>query len=101
VSAIRLSPLDNVAILARMVPAGSTIVVDGCTLTVPASLGLGHKVALRPIAAGEKILKYGVPIGSATREIAAGEHVHVHNVQSDYLPTYTLDHGRLFPGNRR
>ena len=33
----------------------------------------------------EKVLKYGLPIGSATRDIAAGEHVHVQNMKSDYI----------------
>ena len=36
-------------------------------------------------------MKYGAPIGSATAAIAAGEHVHVHNMKSDYTPTYQLD----------
>ena len=35
-------------------------------------------------------MKYGVSIGSARTDIAAGEHVHVHNMQSDYTPTYSL-----------
>jgi hypothetical protein len=39
----------------------------------------GHKVALRAIGAGEPVVKYGVAIGVATRPIAEGEHVHVHN----------------------
>jgi len=39
----------------------------------------GHKVALRAIARGEPVIKYGVAIGHATCDIAAGEHVHVHN----------------------
>lgn len=39
----------------------------------------GHKVALRPIGRGEPVVKYGVAIGRATRDIAAGDHVHVHN----------------------
>ena len=47
-----------------------------------------------PIAAGEKVLKYGAPIGTATAAIAAGEHVHVHNIESDYTPTYHLDAAR-------
>jgi hypothetical protein len=45
-------------------------------------------VAARDISAGEKIFKYGAPIGSATRDICAGSTVHVHNMKSDYLPTY-------------
>ncbi|MDR1060826.1 MAG: altronate dehydratase family protein, partial [Clostridiales bacterium] len=41
---------------------------------------MGHKIALRPIAAGENVVKYGYPIGAATRAIAPGEWVHTHNV---------------------
>jgi len=94
--AIRLSPLDNIVVLTRRVEAGGRVRVDGVELTIDRSLGLGHKLALRPIAAGEKILKYGVSIGSATCDIGAGAHVHLHNMRSDYLPTYTIEEGRLF-----
>jgi (2R)-sulfolactate sulfo-lyase subunit alpha len=53
------------------------------TLAVVDPVPLGHKVALRPLAAGEQVIKYGVPIGRATRDIRAGEHVHVHNVKGE------------------
>ncbi len=43
----------------------------------------GHKYARREICAGEDIVKYGMPIGKATRTIGAGEHVHVHNVKTN------------------
>ena len=43
----------------------------------------GHKYALRDIAAGENVIKYGMPIGHATCAIRAGEHVHVHNVATN------------------
>ena len=43
----------------------------------------GHKYALRDIAAGENVIKYGMPIGHATVAIAKGEHVHVHNVKTN------------------
>jgi len=43
----------------------------------------GHKYALRDIAAGENIIKYGLPIGHATEPIAKGAHVHVHNVKTN------------------
>lgn len=39
---------------------------------------LGHKIALRAVAAGEKVIKYNVPIGDATQDIGEGEHVHTH-----------------------
>ncbi|MBQ8879560.1 MAG: altronate dehydratase [Clostridia bacterium] len=43
----------------------------------------GHKYALRDIKAGENIIKYGNPIGHATCDIKAGEHVHTHNVKTN------------------
>lgn len=99
--AIHLSPTDNIVVLARRGEAGDSIQWgEGSerSLRLVSALGLGHKVACRRIGKGEKILKYGVSIGSATRDIELGEHVHLHNMKSDYLPTYTLEHGRLFGG---
>jgi len=43
---------------------------------------LGHKIALLAMPEGGQVIKYGVAIGTATRPIAAGEHVHVHNLKS-------------------
>ncbi len=83
-------------VLAKSVTAGSPYRVEGLEYAFEQDLNLGHKVAMRAISAGEKIIKYGVSIGSATRAIQAGEHVHLHNMQSDYLPTYTLDEGSKF-----
>ena len=53
------------------------------TLDVVDPVPLGHKVALRPLASGEPVIKYGIAIGRATRDIRAGEHVHVHNVKGE------------------
>jgi altronate hydrolase len=68
--------------------AGERLIVNGVKTMVTGAISLGHKLAARPIAAGEKVIKYGAPIGSATRDIACGEHVHTHNLKSDYLPTF-------------
>ncbi|HYZ33408.1 MAG TPA: UxaA family hydrolase [Crenalkalicoccus sp.] len=43
---------------------------------------IGHKLAIRPIAEGDTIIKYGVDIGRAVAPIGAGEHLHVHNVKT-------------------
>lgn len=43
----------------------------------------GHKYARRPIKSGENVVKYGMPIGHATRDIEPGEHVHVHNLATN------------------
>jgi hypothetical protein len=97
--AIRLFPSDNILVLARSLNAGDEVLIEGSTHILRKSLGLGHKIAAKKIAIGEKILKYGAPIGSATAEIQPGEHVHLHNMKSDYLPTFTLDEGREFHKN--
>ena len=91
-----LDPGDNVLVAIQTLEAGEVLTVGGTRVTVAQRLGLGHKLAARAIRVGEKILKYRAAIGSATRDIALGEHVHLHNMKSDYLPTYTLETGRTF-----
>jgi altronate dehydratase len=85
---------DNIAVAladlagaARVKHGAREFVVDLVDV-VPA----GHKLAIRPIAAGEPVLKYGQAIGTASADIAAGAHVHVHNVKSSRAT------GRLQPG---
>ena len=56
---------------------------DGADFTVGRRVGLGHKIAVRPIAKGEAVRKYGQIIGFASEDIPAGGHVHVHNVSAD------------------
>ena len=56
---------------------------DEILLEVVEAVPLGHKVALRDIPAGERVVEYGLPIGRATRDIAAGQHVHVHNLKGE------------------
>jgi hypothetical protein len=87
---MKLSPHDNIAVALRPLKAGETVALDGAALTIDRNIAVGHKLAARAIAAGEIILKYSCPIGTAIRAIAAGEYVHMHNVESNYLPTYTL-----------
>ncbi|MBI5393957.1 MAG: UxaA family hydrolase [Verrucomicrobia bacterium] len=93
---LRLSPEDNVFAAARPIEAGETILIASQRATVTERIPTGFKVAARAIRAGGKILKWGAPIGSATRDIAAGEIVHVHNMKSDYLPTYTFEEGHSY-----
>jgi altronate hydrolase len=81
--AVHLHPEDNIAIAARPLPPGSELLHDHATLTVTGRVGLGHKLALRPIRKAEAIRKYGQIIGFASKDIAAGSHVHVHNVSAD------------------
>lgn len=75
---IRISPQDNVAVALHPLSKGG--VHQGATLLE--DIQQGHKFALRPIGAGEPIIKYGYPIGRAKHSIAAGAWVHVHNVET-------------------
>jgi altronate hydrolase len=77
-----ISESDNVATALEVLAAGREVDVRGRPLVVRQSIPSGHKIALRAIAAGEVVIKYGSPIGTATLPIAAGEHVHVHNLAS-------------------
>ncbi len=57
--------------------------IGGTTIEVREPIGLGHKVALADIAPGEPVRKYGQVIGFASKPIAAGSLVHVHNLKAD------------------
>lgn len=95
---VYLSPKDNICVVAQRLEAGAQVVVAGADLTIRNTLPIGHKIAVRGIAAGETVLKYGAPIGSATVAIAQGEHVHTHNLQSDYIQTYEREGEGAFQG---
>ncbi len=77
-----MHPNDNVLQAVAPLAAGRVVEAAGLSLTLAAAIPSGHKIARRAIAAGDLIIKYGQPIGRATADIAAGEHVHVHNVES-------------------
>lgn len=94
--ALLLAPGDNIAVAVRDLAPGDVAEVGGSRIAIRDTVLVGHKFALRAIAKDERIVKYGAPIGRATQAIAAGEYVHIHNVTSDYLPTYTLDAGHTF-----
>jgi len=75
---IRLNPLDNVIIALKDLASGAT--VPGLDVPLANPVARGHKIATRPIADGEKVIRYGQVIGVASCGIAPGEHVHVHNL---------------------
>ena len=78
---IVISDADNVATALEALEAGQVLDEVG-SITVREPIPRGHKVAVRAIAAGGAVMKYGSPIGLATADIPAGAHVHTHNVSS-------------------
>lgn len=76
---IRLHANDNVLIAREPIAIGQELPEFG--LRMRAQVPAGHKIAARDIAAGEAVKKYDTVIGAAMRPIAAGEHVHSHNIE--------------------
>ncbi|HXY50716.1 MAG TPA: UxaA family hydrolase [Terriglobales bacterium] len=93
---LRIHKDDNVLIVVNQVEPGDRDLVDDQDIVVTQRIEVGHKVAARLIRQGEKVYKCGVPIGSAKENIPAGAHVHLHNLRSDYIETYTLDKDRTY-----
>jgi altronate hydrolase len=90
---IRMHPVDDVAVARRPLAPGEEL--EG-GIVVQAPIAFGHKVALRPLAHGEAIRRYGQVIGFANRAIRAGEHVHVDNVEMG-----TLQHDYAFAADAK
>lgn len=76
---IRIHPDDNVAVALVSVPAGT--VYEG--ITAQTQIPQGHKMALKALMPGEKVIKYGLPIGHATDAIGPGQWAHTHNMATD------------------
>ena len=83
-----LSAEDNVGVVVKGAAPGEPLAcATGGEIVCLDAIPPGHKVALTEIHRGAKVLKFGVPIGSATDAIRPGQHVHTHNLASDYTPT--------------
>lgn len=96
-SLLLMSPEDNCLIARTALPSGDVVAIDGQSVTLAQDIHIGHKVARRALAVGDKVLRYGALIGSITAPVAIGEHIHTHNLASDYIPTFTLGQdGRHF-----
>jgi altronate hydrolase len=81
--ALRVHPADDVAVLLSPALAkGTRIRIDDADFFTDGAIGMGHKIALRPLEVGHLVMKYGQPFGRVTRDIAPGAHVHTHNVET-------------------
>jgi len=80
---IKIHSLDNVAVALADLAEGAEVTVDNHTVKLRQAVGRGHKFALHTIHQGENVVKYGLPIGHATAEIAEGEYIHSHNARTN------------------
>jgi LDH2 family malate/lactate/ureidoglycolate dehydrogenase len=92
VRAVLLAANDDVAAVLDVVAAGATVAVVGASgetvheIRARQPIPFGHKLAIRDIAEGRPVNRYGFPIGIATAAIVPGEHVHSHNMRSALSP---------------
>ena len=91
--AIRINPKDDVAVALEPIAAGTRLGLPDIDVTACEDIPLGHKIALRGMPAGHVVTKYGQPIGALTCDVAAGCHVHTHNLKTLLQDTgsYTYD----------
>jgi len=91
-SAILLSPDDSVATMIQHVAVGSLVAVrqaegpreEITRIGAKAEIPFGHKIALRALAIGDPVIRYGARIGRLTAPVTVGDHVHVHNLTSEF-----------------
>ena len=86
---ILLHPDDNVMVCRETIAAGTMLTVDSAPMAILTAIEVGHKVARTDLRAGDKILKYGAPIGSMITDARRGDHIHMHNMKSDYISSHT------------
>jgi hypothetical protein len=85
--ALLLYPSDTVAVALVDLPPGSVVELDCAgqplTVTLRESIPAGHKLSIRAMRRGDRVLKYGQPIGRTTGPVEPGDWVHIHNVEPE------------------
>ncbi len=97
-SYMKIHPGDNVAVAIESLKKDMAVSLDGAEVKLLQDIPAGHKFAVRDIANGGAVIKYGFSIGHAKADIPAGGHVHTHNVASGlnalleyaYAPQYSF-----------
>ena len=112
-SILKINPADNVVVAIQPQSAGAVITVDGKKITVLEDVPAGHKIAIKDLAEGENVIKYGFPIGHAKEAKAAGSWMNENNIKTnlagllsyEYHPKDVVlnipDEKRTFLGYRR
>lgn len=80
---LKIHERDNVAVALVPIKKGNPLSFNNVHIEVAEDIGVGHKIAIEDVAAGQNIIKYGAPIGHATQPIKAGSLVHVHNIATN------------------
>lgn len=92
---ILLHENDSILVCTTTAFAGSTITINGNEYVVSSDILLGHKIARICLSVGDPVLRYGVKIGSMIASARPGDHIHSHNLKSDYIPAHGRDAVRI------
>lgn len=95
--ALQVHPDDNVAVAVEPLAAGTSVSVGDATIALRDDVPKGHKIALREIASGASIVKYGAELGLATEPIATGAWVHSHNLKTGLGDLHTYEYHPVPP----
>ena len=86
INAVCMDPKDSVVTVTGAIEPGDTVCwlwgKDRYSITAVEKIPLYHKIAVRPVAKGDFVIKYGEKIGIATKDLLPGQHVHVQNLES-------------------
>lgn len=82
---LKIEANDTVGIVLESARKGESVVFGDLVVEATSDINMPHKIALQEIKEGEEIFKYGEVIGYATEHISKGDHVHVHNLDSEKL----------------
>ena len=80
---LKINPADNVVVAIQPQSAGAVIEVDGAKITVLEDVPAGHKIAIKDLAEGENVIKYGFPIGHAREAKKAGSWMNENNIKTN------------------
>ena len=86
---ILLHSKDNVLICTVSSRKGDVVNIDGKGVVLLRDITMGHKIARQTLGKACIIIKSGAPIGSLICTVDPGEHIHLHNMKSDYIPSHT------------
>ena len=89
---LKINEKDNVVVALRDLSTNEIIEVDNQKVEIKEDVKRGHKIAIDNISVNENIIKYGYPIGHATKDIQVGDWVHTHNIKTnlDGIKDYTF-----------
>lgn len=92
-SFVRIIKKDNVVVALKELSVGEKICVDGLEIEALDMIPAGHKMSIRDLAEGDKVIKYGEPIGAVTKDVKAGSHIHTHNIKTllDQVKEYSYE----------